>query len=294
MSGEQLPLVSLVIPAKNEGENVRSTLLSAQRAKTRYPYEIIVVDDGSTDNGCQLISPLLDGEKVKLLTTPGIGAAQARNLGAEHANGEYLIFCDAHLTFQDYWIEGLIGLIRSGLADAVSPGIAPTTQPHLVGYGQTLNEKLEIKWNRQQNRPFPCAILPGGCLAVVKAVFDDVGGFDRGFRVWGFEDIEFSIKLWLFGYRCYVQPAVKVLHLFRHAHPYHVTFDHVHYNMLRMAYSHFKESRILACRKLIHHANRAMIEKQVVEGGALEQRQNYFQRRKFSDDWFMKAFGIPF
>ena len=294
MSDEQLPLVSVVIPAKNEGDNVRSTLLSAQRAKTRYPYEIIVVDDGSTDNCCQLISSLVDGENVKLVTTPGIGAAPARNLGAEHAKGEYLIFCDAHLTFEDHWIDGLVGLIRSGLADAVSPGIASSTQPLLVGYGQTLNEKLGIKWNRQQNRPFPCAILPGGCLAVSKTVFDDIGGFDRGFRVWGFEDIEISIKLWLFGYRCYVQPAVKILHLFRQAHPYHVTFDHVHYNMLRMAYSHFNESRIVACRKLILHADRTMIEKQVVEGGAIEQRQNYFQRRKFSDDWFMKAFGIPF
>ncbi|MDA5110865.1 glycosyltransferase [Brevibacillus thermoruber] len=294
MSDETLPLVSVVIPAKNEGDNVRTTIESSLNAKTRYPYEIIVVDDGSTDNCCNLIAPHVDGEKIKLIATPGIGAAPARNLGAEHANGTYLIFCDAHLTFEDYWIDGLIELMRSGLADAVSPGIASSTQPSLVGYGQTLNAKLGIKWNHHQNRPTPCAILPGGCLAVKRDVFSDIGGFDRGFRVWGFEDIEISIKMWLFGYKCYVQPAVKVLHLFRHVHPYEVTYDHVYYNMLRMAYSHFNESRIKACKNLIVHGDRAQIERQVLEGGAVEQRLRYFGRRKYDDNWFMKWFKIPF
>jgi len=293
MSDERIPFVSLIIPAKNEGNNVRTTVESALRAKTHHPFEIVIVDDGSTDGCCEFLASEAN-EQIKLITTQGIGAAPARNLGADHSRGEYLIFCDAHLFFQDYWIDHLLGLIRSGQADAVSPGIASTNRPNLVGYGQTLNRMLGVQWNRQISLPTPTAILPGGCLAMARNVFFDVGGFDRGFQVWGFEDVEISIKLWLFGYKCFVQPAVKVFHLFRESHPYRVTFDHVYYNMLRMAYSHFNESRIAACRKLIHHADPARIEAAVLAGGVLEQREHYFSRRKYDDEWFMRRFGIPF
>jgi hypothetical protein len=112
--------------------------------------------------------------------------------------------------------------------------------------------------------------------------------------VWGFEDIEISIKLWLFGYTCYVQPAVKVLHLFRKSHPYTVTNDHVYYNMLRMAYSHFNDSRILATKKLIIHSSPMAIEQEVLLQGAVAQRVRYHARRKHDDEWFFRRFQIPF
>lgn len=293
MSDPRLPLVSVIIPVKNEGNNVRMTVESAFHVKTFHPFEIIVVDDGSTDGGCRFLHSQKD-KPVTLLTTHGIGAASARNLGAEHARGDFFIFCDAHLFFQNYWLDHLIGLIQAGMADAVSPGIASTNRPNLVGYGQTLNRTLGVQWNRDVSAPVPAAILPGGCLAIARDAFFDVGGFDRGFQVWGFEDVELSIKLWLFGYTCYVQPVVKVLHLFRQSHPYSVSFDHVYYNMLRMAYSHFNEARIASCRKLIQHADASRIEAEVLAGGVLEQRSRYLARRKYDDEWFMRRFGIPF
>lgn len=293
MSDPRLPLVSVIIPVKNEGENVRLTIESAFQVKNYHPFEIIVVDDGSTDEGCQFLQGIKN-KPVRLLTTHGIGAAAARNLGAEHARGDFFVFCDAHLFFQNYWLDHLVGLLKTGLADAVSPGIASTHRPNQVGFGQTLNRTLGVQWNRDVKAPAPAAILPGGCLAIGRETFFDVGGFDRGFHVWGFEDVELSIKLWLFGYTCYVHPVVKVLHLFRQSHPYTVTFDHVYYNMLRMAYSHFNENRIAACKQLIQHADAARIEAAVLADGVLEQRQHYFARRKHDDDWFMRCFGIPF
>lgn len=293
MSMENLPLVSIIIPVKNEGNNVRTTLTSLLQNKTKYPYEIIVVDDNSTDKCCQFLTNQGDFYKTKLISTEGIGAAPARNLGAEHALGDYLIFCDAHLTFEPYWIDRLIELIDTGVADAVAPGIGSIQEPNKVGYGQTLNQSLSIDWNPHPQHPTSVAILPGGCFVIPRSIFQDIGGFDRGFRVWGYEDIEISIKLWLFGYRCFVHPYVKILHLFRMTHPYTVTHVHVYYNMLRMAYSHFKESRIAATKKLILHANADAIERDVLTFGAAEQRMHYFAKRKYDDDWFVQKFGIP-
>src|SRR5438270_863334 len=78
---------------------------------------------------------------------------------------------------------------------------------------------------------FPTAVLPGGCIAISKKVFTDIGGFDREFRVWGYEDVEFSIRMWLFGYSCFVQPKVKILHLFRTSHPYTVSWEDFYFNL---------------------------------------------------------------
>lgn len=83
---------SIIFPAKNEGENVKSTLDSLFSVKTNYPFEVIVVNDGSTDNCCEFLETYDKKERVKLIHTVGIGAANARNLGAEHSSGEYLIF----------------------------------------------------------------------------------------------------------------------------------------------------------------------------------------------------------
>lgn len=288
------PLVSLIIPVKNEGIHIWNTIQSAFKVKTDYPFEIIVVNDGSTDGCCDFLPLYVNSNILKVVNSKGIGAARARNMGAINSLGEYLIFCDAHVFFEDFWIDGLLEPIRGGLVDSTTPGIADTILPNYIGYGQTLNEHLEIEWHVHKTTFSPIAVLPGGCFAISRKVFFNIGGFDSGFWVWGHEDVEFSIKMWLFGYTCYVQPTVKILHVFRKSPPYHVDWKHTFFNMLRMAYSHFKEERIEKCRNLIKNCDPSKIEESVLASGVLTQRKKYFDRRQYDDDWFMKKFIIPF
>lgn len=294
MESESKPLISLIFPVKNEGVNLRNTLDSAQQVKTHYPFEMIVVDDGSADGCCDFVASYESPQKIQLISTNGIGLARAKNLGADRSAGDYIIFCDAHLIFEDWWIDNLIEPIVTGQADGTSPGIASFDEPDVVGCGQTLDQNLRVQWNAWQETAFPSAVLPGGCFAVSRNVFFDVGGFDDGFRVWGYEDVEISLKIWLFGYRCLIQPKVKILHLFRQIFPYTVVCEDIHYNLLRMAYSHFSEERIERCKQVIKDQDGAHIEKLVLESNVLEQRRSYFSRRKYDDHWFMKKFGIPF
>jgi hypothetical protein len=67
--------------------------------------------------------------------------------------------------------------------------------------------------------------------------------------------------------------------------------NHVHYNLLRMAYSHFKEERIAKIQRQVPSGR---LVKRVLDGGVLEQRDRYLRQRKYDDDWFMNRFDIPF
>lgn len=289
---------SIIIPCKNEGDNVQMTVDSILAADPHNNYEIIVVDDNSQDNCCSFLLESHRYQKVRCLSTPGLGAAQARNYGAGAARGEYLIFCDAHITVPADWPHSLLSTFsRYPAADAVAPAIGSLAHPAAAGYGQTWDNSLEIVWLPAPSggKPTTVPLLPGGCLSVRAETFRQVGGFDSGFQVWGCEDAEISLKMWLFGYNLYVNPSVKILHLFRQKHPYPVTIKHLHYNMLRMAYSHFNDNRISKVTELIKSSNLLKrITKQVLRDGVMEQRNALFAKRKFDDDWFMERFGIDF
>ncbi|HHY22523.1 MAG TPA: glycosyltransferase [Bacilli bacterium] len=287
-------LVSVIFPVKNEGKHIKNTIDSLRKCKTNHQYEMIVVDDASNDGCCDYLRENKEDD-VTLVSVGGVGAAMARNVGADHAKGDYYIFCDAHLFFEDYWIDRLLEPIENGFADATNPGIGDVANPSNVGYGYSWTSTLEPRWNTGKRELFLSPHLAGGCLAISKKAFDDIGGFERGFKVWGREDEEISLKLWLFGYKCAVVPSVKVLHVFRSdSPPFVITWDQVNYNLMRMAYSHFNEERIEKCKKIIKHSKPEKIVSDVLQSNVLEQRKAYFAKRKYDDDWYMKKFNIPF
>lgn len=288
-------LISIIIPVKNEGKNLKKTLQSLFSVQTNYSFEIIIIDDGSEDYSIDIISLYLRRENVKLYRTNGIGPANARNLGAKYASGSFLIFCDAHLLFDNWWIDHLVDPLRMDLTDVIAPAIADMEKPNRIGYGQTLDTKFKVVWNKKQKELFESAIIPGGCFAIPKKIFELVGGFESGFHSWGHEDVELSIKLWLYGFRCSILPSTTVQHLFRYVHPYKVKMLDVRYNLLRMAYLHFNDARIKKIKGLLRDSNKVnSLEEQLFMEGIDEQRREYFEKRKHDDDWYFNKFSINF
>lgn len=89
--------VSIIIPAYNSARFLPEAIESVL-AQTYKDYEIIVVDDGSTDNTKEVLKPYLD--KIKYVYQENRGAASARNTGIKHSQGEYIAFLDA----DDVWL----------------------------------------------------------------------------------------------------------------------------------------------------------------------------------------------
>lgn len=103
------PLVSAVVPAYNEARHIKRCLESLSH-QTFSAHEIIVVDDGSSDD-----TALITGDfPVRLISTPHRGPAHARNQGARAADGDILVFVDADIECSPNYIERLIAPIVNG------------------------------------------------------------------------------------------------------------------------------------------------------------------------------------
>lgn len=290
------PEATIIIPARNEGFNLQHTVDSILRTEARDMALIVVVNDGSQDRCCDFISRQPSQyECVELLKTGGIGAAQARNLGADRALTRYLVFCDGHVLVGKGWLEHLIASLELPDVDAVVPGIGPFDPSLKAGYGQTWDERLEIRWLDKPQGLTEVPLAPGACLAIKRSVFESVGGFDRGFKSWGYEDVEISIKLWLFGYRICVDPDVRVGHRFRKTPPYRVDGSQFLYNRLRMAASHLKEERIAKVIEMLPPSRDASLAlARLLLDDTVKQRSRYFNLRRYDDDWFFHRFNIDF
>ncbi len=107
---EQVPLFSVVIPTFNRRELLRQTLASVW-AQSLTDYEVIVVDDGSTDGTWEELQAL--GSRVRALRQNNAGPGAARNLGAQCATGDYLAFLDS----DDLWFPWTLATFRDLAAD---------------------------------------------------------------------------------------------------------------------------------------------------------------------------------
>jgi GT2 family glycosyltransferase len=289
--------VAIIIPCRNESIYLKQTLDFLLLTEVKYLCNIIIVDDHSTDNCCKFIKKSHDlYNNVSLIHTKGIGAAGARNLGVQIAEAaKILVFCDAHILVQKNWLNSLLSAFENNEVSAVCPGIGSFNPKSPVGYGQSWNNELEVIWLKKPADIKEVPLAPGGCFAIRKEAFDSVGGFDRDFRSWGFEDVELSLKLWLLGYKIYVDPGVRVGHKFRKVQPYEVNLTEFHYNKLRMAISHFNLERL---NKVINtmqgYPNFKQIQERLAQSDAFTQRADYFKSRLHDDDWFFNKFNIAF
>ena len=93
------PLVSVIVPTFNRAHVLNRTLDSIL-AQTFRDYEVVIIDDGSTDGTRSLVEPYLDGNPITYLYQENKGVAQARNTGVENSHGSYLAFCDS----DDFWL----------------------------------------------------------------------------------------------------------------------------------------------------------------------------------------------
>ncbi len=293
LSGSSTFKISVVLISHNEGLNLRHTVESLQ--DTLPPdHEIVVVDDRSSDGSADFLK---EGRGSIRHLRPGrrLGVARARNFGAIRATGDIIVFCDAHLGFPRGWHRPMLELLKDSLIGAVAPCIFDRDVRHHRGFGlRPSGPDLDVEWlNRKGNDPYPVPLLPGACMAMRCDTFHAAGGFDEDLILYGVEDCEMSLRLWLLGYELWLVPAVEVAHEFHHEIPYAVDWRTVLHNRLRMAFLHLSDARrerVLTALKTYPAFQAAL--RLIREGNVAVRRAHLVSRRKRDDDWFFRRFSL--
>ncbi|MEQ1308518.1 glycosyltransferase family 2 protein [Acinetobacter bereziniae] len=100
-------LVSVIIPMYNASKTIVRALESVRNQKIRYPYEVLIINDGSTDDSTKYVKDYIVNNGLKnfiLIDQDNSGVSKARNRGIISAKGKYIAFLDA----DDYWVENKI------------------------------------------------------------------------------------------------------------------------------------------------------------------------------------------
>jgi glycosyltransferase involved in cell wall biosynthesis len=128
---------SVVIPLYNKELSIKSTIESVL-AQTYREFEIIVIDDGSTDASAQIVAAMPDG-RIRLIKSTNGGVSAARNLGISYAQYKYVAFLDADDLWQNDYLDNICHLIDN-FPDA---GIYATFYLRDKGVGRLVAPKLE-------------------------------------------------------------------------------------------------------------------------------------------------------
>jgi len=180
------PKISVVVSTLNGAATIRDTLVGLEQLD--YPdYEVIVVNDGSTDATPQIASEY----QVRLITTKNQGLSAARNVGTQAATGEIVAFIDDDAYPEIHWLRFLALAFMEGKYVGVGgPNLAPPNDgwvadavanapggPNPVLLSDTVAEHI-----------------PGCNMAFRKDALEAIGGFDRVFRTAG-DDVDVCWRL---------------------------------------------------------------------------------------------------
>lgn len=200
-------LTSIIIPVYN-GREYLSACLDAIHASSRKPYEIIVVDDASTDHSAEIAR----SRAVEVLQLPRqSGPAAARNYGAGKAQGDILFFVDADVVVRPETIARVAADFEQ------NPGIVAVfgsyddspAAPGLVSQFRNLLHHFTHQQSRSDANSFWA-----GCGAIYREIFDELKGFDEDqYAKPSTEDIELGLRVRTNGYGILLDKDLQVKHL---------------------------------------------------------------------------------
>jgi glycosyltransferase involved in cell wall biosynthesis len=126
-----MPTISVIVPAYNAERTVLHTIASIQQ-QTFYDFELIVINDGSTDRTLELLGTVKD-PRLKVFSYKNGGLPVARNRGISHASGEFLAFLDA----DDLWTADKLELQLTALQQHPEAGVAYSWTRYMDEQGES-------------------------------------------------------------------------------------------------------------------------------------------------------------
>lgn len=179
---------SVVIPAYNREKTIKRAIDSVLR-QTYQNFEIIVVDDGSTDGTKDVVLSIHD-DRIRYIYQENQGAQVARNHGLHLANGDYISFLDS----DDEWLPGFLETVRDKFFDDISLGCVYC----LTGITDITGHIRLAREDRLEGNIYAEALQQGyitspSALSMKRSCFDEIGEWDVDFKACQDDDICFRL-----------------------------------------------------------------------------------------------------
>ena len=186
-------LISVVIPTYNRLPILRKCLLALENQifiNHIHNYEIVIVDDGSTDGTTEWLKSNIDTfPHLRLFEQSHGGPARGRNLGVEKSNGDLIIFIDSDLVVDKYFLMNHVNSLTQAWKRQLNR--------KCFTYGSVINtsnfKNPTIETFKFQDLSW--AYFATGNVAIDKKVLEKSGLFDTSFRLYGWEDLELGERL---------------------------------------------------------------------------------------------------
>lgn len=196
-----MPWASLIIPCFNNLRYTRACVESVQRW-TSPPFELILIDDGSTDGtGAYARALARRCREARVIANPrNLGFAASVNRGMKAARGDRLVWLNNDALMTPGWLEALSACAESSRAVGAAgpctneiPGLQRISVPYRGARGL---DSFAAAWGlRHQGRSRSVPYLTGFCLLVKREAFRAVGGLDEELRGGCFEDLDYCLRL---------------------------------------------------------------------------------------------------
>ena len=215
--------VSIVVPCWNRAEWTLRLLQSIQHTLPDGSYELVLVDNGSTD-ATSRVQANPEAGVVVVRNQKNLGFAVACNQGARAASGEVVVFCNNDVIAKPGWLPPLLAALGRPGVGVVGPKLVfpdGTLQHAGVAIlhnadGQGYLDGLPLLYHQRAdhpaaNRPRELRAVTGAVMALRRQVFTGLGGFDENY--WnGNEDVDLCLRAGEAGWRVWYEPASVLVH----------------------------------------------------------------------------------
>lgn len=306
---EKLPSVSVILPFHNEHNStlLRSACSVVARSPKGVLKEVILVDDASTKPFLKepfegYLKALGLSDIVRIVRTKRReGLIRARQIGAQHATAEIMVFLDAHSEANYNWLPPLVEPIALNYRTVVCPFVdvidCDTFEYRAQDEGARGSFDWEFNYKRlpltaedQKNptQPFKSPVMAGGYFAISRKWFWELGGYDEGLDIWGGEQYELSFKVWQCHGSMVDAPCSRVGHIYRCKYvpfPNPGVGDFISRNYKRVAEVWMDEYK--------EHLYKRRSALRTANAGDLSKQKAVRERLKCkSFDWFMKEIAF--
>jgi GT2 family glycosyltransferase len=208
------PLVSIIVPNWNGKRTLKACLQSLGRLK--YPnYEVIVVDDASTDGSAQMVSEILPEARL-ILNERNLGFAATCNKGINASKGEYIVLFNNDAVASPSWLSELMKVMLSTPNLAVVSGPVLYHKTNIVwSAGARIDAFTGVDWHIGRGETFEhlheiddVDYVSGCAMVLRRSIVNKIGGFDERFFFYG-EDADWNFTVKRLDFKCsIVKPAI--------------------------------------------------------------------------------------